>query len=86
MVGDSFDTIVILSFLYYIMCRSFGSIKSAMDTFHKSVTGSKQIRSTLRPKQNGRHFADDIFERSFLNVNCCIFIETSLKFVQEIQL
>ena len=37
--------------------------------------------NTLRPRQNGRHFADDIFECIFLNENVCIPIKISLKFV-----
>ena len=37
--------------------------------------------NTLRPRQNGRHFPDDIFKLIFLNENLCILIETSLKFV-----
>ena len=37
--------------------------------------------NTLRPRQNGRHFADDIFKCIFLNENASIPIEVSLKFV-----
>ena len=37
--------------------------------------------NTLRPRQNGRHFADDTFKRIFLNQNIRISIEISLKFV-----
>ena len=37
--------------------------------------------NTLRPGQNGRHFADDIFKRIFLNKNVRISIKISLKFV-----
>ena len=37
--------------------------------------------NTLRPRQNGRHFADDIFECIFLNENVWISIKISLKFV-----
>ena len=37
--------------------------------------------NTLRPRQNGRHFADDIFKCIFLNENVWIPIEISLKFV-----
>ena len=37
--------------------------------------------NTLRPRQNGRHFADNIFKRIFLNVDVWISIEISLKFV-----
>ena len=36
--------------------------------------------NTLRPRQNGRHFADDIFKLIFLNENVWISIEISLKF------
>ena len=37
--------------------------------------------NTLRPKQNGRHFAGDILKCIFLNENVWIPIEISLKFV-----
>ena len=37
--------------------------------------------NTLRPRQNGRHFADDIFKRIFLYENILIPIKISLKFV-----
>ena len=37
--------------------------------------------NTLRPRQNGRHFADDTFKRIFVNENVRILIEISLKFV-----
>ena len=37
--------------------------------------------NTLRQKQNGRHFADDIFKCIFLNENRWVSINISLKFV-----
>ena len=37
--------------------------------------------NTLRPRQNGRRFADDTFKRIFLNKNVRISIKISLKFV-----
>ena len=37
--------------------------------------------NTLRPRQNGRNFADDIFKCIFLNENVWISIKISLKFV-----
>ena len=37
--------------------------------------------NTLKPSQNGRHFADDIFKRIFVNENVRISIKISLKFV-----
>ena len=39
------------------------------------------IINTLRTRQNGRHFADDIFKSIFLNENIWIPIKISLKFV-----
>ena len=40
-----------------------------------------QTFNTLRPRQNGRRFADDTFERIFLNENVWISIKISLNFV-----
>ena len=37
--------------------------------------------NTLRPRQDGRHFADDTSKRIFLNENVWIPIKISLKFV-----
>ena len=37
--------------------------------------------NTLRPRQNGRHFADDTFNRIFVLANARISIKFSLKFV-----
>ena len=37
--------------------------------------------NTLRPRQNGRHFADDTFKHIFLKENIRISINISLKFV-----
>ena len=42
--------------------------------------------NTLRPRQNGRHFADDIFKCIFLNENVWISIKSSLKFVPKDQI
>ena len=35
----------------------------------------------MKPRQNGRHFADDIFKGIFFNENILIPIKISLKFV-----
>ena len=37
--------------------------------------------NTLRPRQNGRYFPDDIFKSIFFNENVSIAIKISLKFV-----
>ena len=38
---------------------------------------------TLRQRQDGRHFAHNIFECIFLNENCSILIKISLKYVRK---
>ena len=50
---------------------------------HTRVDGEERPLkvNTLRPGQNGRHFADDIFKCVFLNVNVWTPIKISLKFV-----
>ena len=45
------------------------------------MTGCGSNINTFRPRQNGRHFADDTFKRIFLNENIIISIKISLKFV-----
>ena len=44
---------------------------------------SCQTINTLRPRQNGRHFADDIFKCIFLNENIWIPVKISLKFAPQ---
>ena len=39
---------------------------------------------TLRPRQTGRHFADDTFNHIFMNENVRISIKFSLKFVPKV--
>ena len=41
------------------------------------------IVNTLRSRQDGSHFADDIFTCIFFNENCCILIKFSLKYVRK---
>ena len=54
-------------------CRNFTSLCEV-------VTYVSEI-NTLRPRQNGRLFADDTFKRIFLNENDRISIKIALKFV-----
>ena len=58
--------------------------------FARSVELRKSLRdevttlttvNTLRPRQNGRRFADDTFKCIFMNENVRISIKISLKFV-----
>ena len=48
--------------------------------------GWGQDINTLRLRQNGRHFPDDIFKCIFLNENVLILIKISLKFVPKGQI
>ena len=50
---------------------------------HRKVIGSLVDINTLRPRQNGRNFAGDIFKWIFLNENVWIPIKISLKFVPQ---
>ena len=45
------------------------------------LSGTHPLLNTLRPRQNGRHFADDTFKSIFMNENVWISINISLKFV-----
>ena len=42
--------------------------------------------NTLNPRQNGRHFSDDIFKWIFLNENVWIALKISLKFISKVQI
>ena len=46
-------------------------------------TGNMLSLNTLRPRQDGRHFADDLFKCIFMNENVWISIKISLKFVRK---
>ena len=53
------------------------------DAFLAGVVSGGITINTLRSRQNGRHFADDIFKRIFLNENIWILMKISLKFVPQ---
>ena len=57
-----------------------------MESWVFVTIGSSQVKSsisliTLRPRQNGRHFADDVFKCIFLNENVWTSLKISLKFL-----
>ena len=54
------------------------------DCGHTGVSQWLSQFNTLRPRQNGRHFADDTFKPIFLNENIRISIKISLKFVPKV--
>ena len=48
--------------------------------------GSTVTINTLRPRQSGRYFADDIFKCIFLNENAWISLKISLKFDPKVRI
>ena len=62
--------------IYYIMCvRVYACIYHVLEPPYTTT-----CFNTLRPRQNGRHFADDTFKRIFMNENVRISTNISLKF------
>ena len=50
----------------------------------KALRFRVEVFNTLRLRQNGYNFADDIFKFVFLDEDCCILIQITLfKFVSE---
>ena len=63
---------------------SYDSTKYTILGNNSSVRAMELLQfcvNRLRPRQNGRHFTDDIFKRIFLNENVRILMKLSLKFV-----
>ena len=69
-------------FVSALMCQPFDELSVSV---HKQGAREAANRvtfiNTLRPRQNGRHFPDDILKWIFFNENVWISIEISLKFV-----
>ena len=73
--------------IYLSMNRSRFSFFS----YHNQVISSwfqqkHEILNTLRPRQNGRDFHDDIFKYIFFNENLWISLTISLKFVPKVRI
>ena len=60
---------------------SFVAPQHLIFPYNKGWLGNHFELNTLRPRQNGCHFADDSFKCIFLNENVWIPIKISLKFV-----
>ena len=58
------------------LCSKYLNLK-----FHQLYTYLHTGINTLRPRQNRRHFADDIFKCIFFNENVWLLFQISLKFV-----
>ena len=70
-----FDNVIMLQ-NYHTPCEEWNQVWDKV-TFVVDLT----IVNTLSPRQNGRHFSDDIFKCIFLNENIEISIKIPLKFV-----
>ena len=88
---QDYNTDTITQFVIYILWISSFQLPCA---WHQHVLNDKPATpcyctiprvtfNTLRPGQNGRHFADDIFKCIFFNENVWIPIKISLKFVSK---
>ena len=53
---------------------------------HDFREANAAIHNTLRPRQNGRHFANAIFKCIFLNENAWIELKISLQFVPKVRI
>ena len=58
-----------------------GQKRGRIYTFCLCIYAVRTIINSLRPRQNGRHFPDDIFNRISLNENVWIPIKIPLKLV-----
>ena len=78
---------------YYYLSMSAIIVESAfihhafaIHTIIKNTYTEWGLLNILRPRQNGRYFADDIFKCIFLNVNAWISLKISLKFVPRVRI
>ena len=82
-----FEVVIIMIYYYqykmYFFTITDLQTKNARSEMHTNaaVTAEAMTVNTLRPRQDGRRFTDDTFERIFLNENFIVLIKISLKFV-----
>ena len=65
----------------FILSRKVSPKTCKLPHFVGTVFTNHVCFNTLRPRQNGRHFTDNNFKTIFLNENCCMLIQISLKYV-----
>ena len=82
----STDVLISLWFIY--QPPKYQTFSSCNQQWYLTYTAIRLIVgiNTLRPRLNGRHFADDIFKRIFVNENAWISIKISLKFVPKVRI
>ena len=70
-----FSSFTLLYFMSQVVTQMHGTVSCTHWFMYRFLL------NTLRPRQNGRRFADDTFKRIVLNENIRISIKISLKFV-----
>ena len=79
-----FYTLVIFLEITLIKSHAFQPISPASVWLFSHASGCHI--NTVRPRQNGRHFADDTFKCIFLNENAWISLKISQKFVPKVRI
>ena len=83
----------VCSEIFFSECNHdlYPSSSKKLNIFHLLIFQHKCLHAegvlfikTLRPRQNGPHFADDIFKRIFLNENVWISRKISLEFIPRV--
>ena len=69
--------------LLWLHCGPIYKVGNGCDMGSVTCVQMETCINTLRPRQNGRHFADDTFKRIFVNENVRISVKFSLKFVHK---
>ena len=77
-----FDDVIMCAWFVVIIISSCGFTGCINPYFSGLLHWNWGNLNTLRLRQDGRHFADNIFTCIFFNENCCILIKFSLKYVQ----
>ena len=73
-----YHTVIVIDYF-----ASYGELKTEPKLTYLTRRLASVLNS-LRPRQNGRNFADDTFKCIFLNENISISIKISLKFVPKV--
>ena len=86
-----FDDVIMkphhISQCFYIAASDTTSYQSYVKYhFVLCISYRKLVVNTLWPRQNGRHFADNIFKRIFVIGNVWISLKISMKFVPNVQI
>ena len=76
-----FDVVNWIFKSFYLSMNSISLVEHILLKIYPTRSRITYRINTLRSRPNGRHFADDIFKRIFLNEKVQVFIQTSLKFV-----